>query len=230
MYSIRSDFFLNGARDYIHGPTLAEKFRETVVKMHGKGLAEVRVRRLNIRQKIINDDTIRVFDAEQVAAKHQGANALADMFCEIDGKNYLVGLYADQPKLVVKRRESIEQTFVGEIHLSGPFEGNAELQNILSHYDLIQGVVEVNKQLHLKTVADVEPQRLVKFKFVSCRGFVFPKTISLSDGQMKVENIGMGDLEGYRHTLSKISLDFDSTIYDFTIGFASQDTQDLNFA
>lgn len=226
---VRTSFAFKGERDYVHGPTLFEAFRLAALQRSGKTRAAVSVRRFAVHQTVVNDGAIRSFDADEIAAKLPGKDALADLSCTIDGRPFMVGFYEDEPTPVERRQPSLEKSFVGEVRLTDAFTGSAALQNLQSHEDLIQAVAEANKQIDLLTIAEVAPDLEPKFKFVTCQRIELPADLTSTEGLVTVTHAGMQEIDGYRYILNRLNVTLDDTVTQPTICFASCDLQGLDF-
>lgn len=216
-----SDFPFNGERDYVHGPTMLDAFRraalETAKAAEG---VPVKVRLFRVNQLVQANATIAASAGTRPAVA--ASRPWAEMVCMVDGAPIHVGLYDIDRTPVTERRESLEKTFIDTVELTRPFSGHARLHRIATQYDLIQAVVEANKQLHLLTVPADRPR---KFRFVYCLDYECPTALA-GNGTVTICNLGVQETDTHSFTLNLLHLDLGGHRARFRIAFGSTDIKD----
>ena len=154
--------------------------------------------------------------------------ALAELKGRIGHSEVAVGLYRSDDRQIHERRLSIEKNLVRDVTLASPFAGSARLWQLDSPYNLIQAVVEANKQLHLLTVADRVTGRLPKFKFVGCNGLRVPSVLPTDTARLKVSHLGLQSFGQNKFTSNRMELELNGEHQEFVIGFASDELDEFN--
>lgn len=228
MYSFLSDFPFNGARDYVHGPTLFEIFRDRVLElMGGDEATPFRFAYFRVNQPIQENGRVTIFDASETEARKKAGRPLAELSCHAGGQEFYVGCYADQPSPVAHRRDSLEKTFVGPVAIESPLNGTAEIKGARDNNDLFQAVVEANKQIHLVTVTGDPWSTKIRFRFAYCLNYSCPILGAGShDGRVAVRSLGTRVVGDHFFSLTQLDLDIAGVRDTFKLCFASKDLTD----
>ena len=225
MHRQATNLHFNGERDYVHGPNILEIFRQFALDCTGQKDEALEVKKYAIHKMIHQNGELRFFNDLSKQAMDHGA--LAELKGRIGQSVVAVGLYRSDDRPIHERRLSIEKDLVREVTLASPFAGSAQLWRLDSPYNLIQAIVEANKQLHLSTVSDRVTRRLPKFKFVGCNGLQIPSVLPTDTARIEVSHLGLQSFGQYKFTSNRMELELNGESRAFVIGFASDEIDEF---
>ena len=224
MPSFASDFAFIGARDYVHGPTFFEAFRDRVLEVAGlPATSDFSFRILRINQPVHANGTIVVTAGH--ARRADGGRPAAEMACFANGTPWTVVFHDRGATPITRRVPPQEKDFVRDIALTAPFTGTATLAGIRGNGDLFQAVVEANKQVHLKTLLGDPLSAAVRFRFAYCLDYRCAPSALPDTGEVDVRSEGLRRTGAHEFSLTTLTLrlgDFRST---FKLCFASRDME-----
>jgi hypothetical protein len=221
IFSRNSEFAFNGDRYYIHGPTILEVFRKSALEAAGVSEGAVLVKKFMINELVSSNGVVKVYRAQNNADLKINTPFLAEMSCTINKENYLVGLFDGELAQVKRRDASLEKQFIASTRLDSPFSGVCGLSKITSNSDLVQAVVEANKQVNLLSVPKLHDGTDPKFRFVYCLKYACPAEVPAPNGVVHVSNIGIRDFDDYNYILNNLDLNLGDWKTTFQICFAT---------
>lgn len=225
MSSFLSDFPFNGERNYVHGPTLFEIFRNSVIaEVKGNEHTPIQVAAFRVNQLIQENGRIAIRDTSVEPLPHTSSYPMSEMLCNAAGRSLKIGLYKEDTSPIAHRRPSLEKSYIGSIELGPSFCGTAELQDISDNGRLFQAVVEANKQIHLATIAGDPYSTDIKFRFAYCLNYTCPPQNECSGkGVVSVKSMGTQDTADNFFSLTKLTLTLGAFSSSFRLCFASRD-------
>ena len=178
----------------------------------------LQVKNFKVNGYITRNSEIRVYESSELESGEHKKNALAEMLCSQGDRTCLAGLYGEHFSEIQKRVESNEQQFVESVQLTKLFSGTAYLVKIKTNYDLIQAIVEANKQIHLLSLP--ESDESYQIKFASLTGYACPTYFPESEGILTADNIGVKENEQHKLTMSRFHLELKGSQMDFNMCYS----------
>jgi hypothetical protein len=221
MQSAPSDFVFIGSRDYVHGPTMFDAFRERVVELAGAPAAGFSMHLLRVNETVRANGMITVSSAGE--PRPAWGRPAAEMSCIAGGNAWHAALYNREPTPITRRVPAREKAFVTEVELSGALSGTARLGDIRDNSDLFQAVVEANKQVHLKTLTGDPLSSEVRFRFVYCLDYTCAPSTGDGTATVSVTSEGLRDAGEYLFSLTRLVLRLGAFESTFKLCFASAD-------
>jgi hypothetical protein len=220
MRSFPSDFAFIGDRDYVHGPTFFEAFREGVLQLAGAQAGEaLRVRYLRVNRTVRANGTIVVAGEDEPLPGAE--RPAAEMSCRAGGRSWHAAFHEGGQSPITRRTAPRERDFVRDVELSSAFSGVARLQKLRGDDDLFQAVVEANKQVHLHTLTGNPLSPTPRFRFVYCLDYQCAPSMGDGTASVRIHSQGLRDLGEYEFSLTALELRLGAFSSSFRLCFAS---------
>lgn len=176
-----------GERDYISGADLYRSFEHFVAERVPVALRPRHVRVLKLAREVERDGSWHL-DAPQ--AQDAPAPSVSLDYVDSAGARHLATLAEDGPRIT--DREPQRASRVASMERAGPFSGRAVLVPLRGSVDLVYGLVEVNKALHVATLQERgEPARSIRFLYLE-------DLPQLGDEQQRSTQIELTHLRAHR--------------------------------
>ncbi len=220
MIELNSDFYFRGERSYVFFPTIFNVFSDSVRQYVGDNTSCLSIEYYKIHKEIISNSPIKIYEYSKLKGLAYKENLIAQMKCSINDDNYFVGLYNENPKIVLKIVKSIEKELVGEIRKIKPFTGYCNNIIFKNNYELIQACCETNKQLHLMSLPESEIPHNVKS--VMLMDYDCHNPIHATEARLEISNIGIWENINHIFTCNFIELNIKGLKKTFRLFYATK--------
>jgi hypothetical protein len=192
-----ADFVFLGDRRYVHGTTMFAVMSEAIERA-AAGAPTLVVDQFVVRSELSDTDgVIEVCEGSSLPA--DGREPVALLRAHTGGRP-LVGVVYGAPGTTVTGREERDRgsEIVSDALISGPFSGRAVMRGVGDANDLVRGVVEATKRLHMQTLDGRNPS----IRWVSMRGLELPYALPPRP-ELAIEEELAGELHRGNHRFTR---------------------------
>lgn len=197
---VKTDFTYYGNRSYIHSSTLIGELLNHFSYYDKILLDEVKM----IHRVTENGLYYFTFDLPKTEQKELLKQASLSARILADGKDHQVYFIPDGNQAVVKRVEwGREKLLVNEFNYISQYQGSAKIQPMGEGLDIIIGVIEYLKSLHIATVAEAKKVTVGYF-----RGYQHDFTRDFENSEWVIESAGkvLFSKDNMVYTLNEVTL------------------------
>lgn len=195
-------FFFKGGREYVHGTTIFQRFIKALPAGLINDAGMVEVVNFKVLKEVFCNGTIKLY----LGPRSSNDDSAATMLLKIDTQQYYLTLQLDPSSPVNQNRNGNEQSLVPkDPELIGPFTGIGTIQNANNNFLLMEGLVEVNKRLHILTTSaqNAAPPQ-VRWVFLQNYRLI-PAGVELGHRiNAKFEHRGSREMQGRFYTYNKL--------------------------
>lgn len=199
-----ADFVFLGDRRYVHGTTMFAAMADAIERV--TGAPALAVDQFVVRSELSDTDGV-VEVCEGSSAPVDGREPVALLRAHAGGRP-LVGVVYSAPGTTVTGREERDRgdEIVSGASLSGPFSGRAAMRGVGDEDELVRGIVEATKRLHVQTLDGRNPS----IRWVSMRGLELPFRLP-PQPELAIEEEFVGELQRGNHRFTRARFRIDGT-------------------
>ena len=198
-YRADADLFFAGNRHYIQGTLIVDRFLATIGLIEDfSDNPDVEIVDLTMHKEMREYDGIVEVVMGDESSCCRDAPLAAQMTALVDGLPATFFLYENPSKEVTRRDpHSDEQRFVRSLLQTAAFEGSCTLVNLDNSTDLIRGIVEANKQIHMRSLDGNNPN----IRWVYLGSFRLPSDVRVEpEIQASFRLMSANSFKGVRYT------------------------------
>ena len=186
--SVPADFAFLGNRRYVQGAAMFAAMADAIEQV-ATGAPALDVDQFVVRAELSETDGV-VEVSEGTALPQDGREPVALLRAHAGGAAF-IGVVHEAPGTTITGREERDRgnEIVAAATVSGPFAGHAVMRGVEDGDELVRGIVETTKQLHMQTLDGRNPS----IRWVSMQGFVFPYGLP-PQPELAIEQELAGDL------------------------------------
>jgi hypothetical protein len=201
-HSQKARFHFKGGRSYVHGTTIFQRFLEVLPTDLIEKAEIAEVVNFKVIKEVSCNGTIKLYK-DPVPSSDDDAAA---MLIRVDNQQFYLTLHADHSSPVSDYIDGGERKLVPEDpEVSGPYAGSGTIQNANNNFSLVEGLVEVNKRLHLSTVS-ADGASSAQIRWVILQKYrLIPEGVELGNRiRAQFDHVGSRIMEGRVYTYNKL--------------------------
>lgn len=200
-----ADFVFLGDRRYVHGTTMFAAMADAIERVV-TGAPTLAVDQFVVRSELSDTDgVVEVWEGPSPPV--DGREPVALLRAHAGGRPLVAVVHGARGTTVTGREERDRgDEIVSGAEVSGPFSGRAAMRGVGDEDELVRGIVEATKRLHVQTLDGRNPS----IRWVSMRGLELPYRLP-PQPELAIEEEFVGELQRGNHRFTRARFRIDGT-------------------